>query len=145
MTTERAERSCWRDRFLAPTWLAGMVVAAGYGWLQGGVTPGLSMLALWVVVYPVLEEIVFRGLIQPALVQPTRGLRWGPVTLANGLTSILFAAMHLFSHPPHHATLVLWPSLLFGIFRDRSASVLPGMLLHVSWNAALLLSPLAWS
>jgi len=147
MTTRRI---WWRDSWLAPTWLAGMVVAAGYGWLQGGATPSLSVLALLVlatlvVVYPVLEEIVFRGLIQPALMKSTRGLHLGPLTLANGLTSILFATMHLLNHPPLHAALVLWPSLVFGIFRDRSASVLPGMLLHVSWNAAVLLSPWAWS
>lgn len=135
----------WRDRWLWPTWLGGLIIAAAYGWLQGGITPGLSVLALLVVAYPILEEIVFRGLIQPALATPTRGLRIGPLTLANGLTSILFAAMHLLNHPPLHAALVLLPSLVFGVFRDRSASVLPGMFLHVTWNAAVLLTPLAWS
>lgn len=134
----------WRDPWLGPTWLVGLIIAAAYGWLQGGVTPGLAVLALLVVVYPVLEEVVFRGLIQPALMTPTRGLNIGPLTLANVLTSILFAAMHLLNHPPLHAALVFLPSLVFGIFRDRSASVLPGMLLHVSWNAAVLLAPLAW-
>lgn len=145
MTTDKSDRIWWRDRWLAPIWLAGMVIAAAYGCLQGAVTPGLPALLLWVLAYPVLEEMVFRGLIQPALIKPTRGLRLGPVTLANGLSSILFAVMHLFQHPPLHAALVLLPSLVFGVFRDRSASVLPGMLLHVSWNAALLLSPLVWS
>ena len=120
-----------------------MFISAAYGWLQGGVTPGLVALALIVVMYPILEEIVFRGVIQTALMKPTRRLSIGPLTLANGLTSVLFAAMHLLDHPPLHAALVLLPSLVFGIFRDRSDSVLPGMLLHVSWNAALLLSPLA--
>jgi membrane protease YdiL (CAAX protease family) len=122
-----------------------MFIAAGYGWLQGAVTPGPAALALLVVVYPLLEEVVFRGLIQPALIKPTRGRGFGPLTLANGLTSVLFAAMHLLTHPPLHSAAVLLPSLVFGAFRDRSGSVLPGMLLHVSWNAALLLSPLAWS
>lgn len=135
----------WRDPWLWPVWLVGLLIASGYGWLQGGAPPAVATLVWVALVYPVLEEIVFRGLIQPALLAPTRGLRWGPITLANGLTSVLFAAMHLLNHPPWHAALVLLPALLFGLFRDRSGSILPGLLLHVSWNAAVLLAPWAVS
>ena len=135
----------WYDRWLWPTWFVGMLVATAYGWLTASVTPRFAVLALLVVAYPVLEEFVFRGLIQPALAGPTRGVHVGPLTLANGATSILFAAMHLLNHPPLHAALVLLPSLVFGVFRDRSASVLPGLLLHVSWNAAFFLTPLVFA
>lgn len=100
----------------------------------------LTTLALLILVYPVLEEVVFRGVIQPALLEVSQGRSVGPLTLANILTSGLFAAMHLINHLPLHAALVFLPSLLFGLFRDRSGSILPGMILHVSWNAAVFLA-----
>ncbi|TVS18018.1 MAG: JDVT-CTERM system CAAX-type protease [Gammaproteobacteria bacterium] len=130
----------WRDRWLPPVWLAGVLIAIGYGALQGGHMLPLTTLALLILVYPVLEEVVFRGVIQPALLEVSQGRSVGPLTLANILTSGLFAAMHLINHLPLHAALVFLPSLLFGLFRDRSGSILPGMILHVSWNAAVFLA-----
>lgn len=130
----------WRDSWLPPVWFAGALIAIGYGMLQGGEMLPLATLALLILVYPVLEEVVFRGVIQPTLLEVSQGRSVGPLTLANILTSGLFAAMHLINHPPLHAALVFLPSLLFGLFRDRSGSILPGMILHVSWNAAVFLA-----
>lgn len=140
MTTGQSSR-WWQDPWLPPIWFVGAIIAFGYGRLQGVALLDPLGLLLVILVYPVLEEIVFRGLIQPALAKPTRGAACGPLTLANVLTSLLFAAMHLLQHAPLHAGLVLLPSLIFGLFRDRSGSVAPGMLLHVGWNAAVFLGP----
>jgi membrane protease YdiL (CAAX protease family) len=87
-------------------------------------------------IYPVLEETVFRGGLQSALL--TRSVfrtRAGPVSLANVLTSIVFAAAHLFRQPPLWAALVLLPSLVFGWSRERYNSIVPSTLLHMIYNA----------
>ncbi len=120
-------------------WLA-LAAAAG-----GGANPGwvatdplrfLSLAAAW----PLLEEALFRGAIQPALARTAWGAReaWG-VTTANVATSVLFAAAHLATHAPEWAAAALAPSLVFGHFRDRYASVVPGALLHVFYNAGFFL------
>ncbi len=136
-----AVRTWWRDPWLAPVGLLGAVAAGAYGWLQGGAVPGLTALLLLVLAYPVLEEIVFRGVVQPFLFELTGGAGIGPLTYANILTSFAFSAMHLLNHTPLHAGLVWLPSLAFGWFRDRSGSILPGMVLHVGWNACVFLAP----
>jgi uncharacterized protein len=84
--------------------------------------------------YPVAEEIVFRGAIQPWLARRTGALRLGPVSLANGVTSLLFAALHFYSHPALWAAAVFIPSLLLGYFRERHASLWPPIALHVFFN-----------
>jgi len=88
-----------------------------------------------VLLWPVMEEVVFRGVLQPFITE----LRWGGLRLAgvtagNGVTSLLFAAAHLFSHLPSWAALVFIPSLLFGYFRDRHDSLLSPAVLHVTYN-----------
>jgi len=88
-----------------------------------------------VLLWPVMEEVVFRGALQPILT----GLRWGRLrlaglTAANVVTSLLFAVAHLFSHPPLWAALVVFPSLIFGYFSDRHDSLLPPVLMHVAYN-----------
>ena len=86
-------------------------------------------------IYPVLEEIVFRGLIQDYLNKRLNSRQLGPITIANLLTSIVFAAMHFFYHIPQWAAAVFIPSLLFGYFKDKYLSLAPPMLLHVYYNS----------
>ncbi|MCW8918996.1 MAG: JDVT-CTERM system glutamic-type intramembrane protease [Gammaproteobacteria bacterium] len=94
-----------------------------------------------VLLFPVLEEFLFRGLLQGAIARRYPA-RIGPVTHANLATSGLFALAHLFSHPPPWALATLLPSLIFGHFRDRHQQLLPSILLHVTYNGAYFL-PLA--
>lgn len=90
-------------------------------------------------IYPVLEEIVFRGGLQSALLARTMFRQHaGPVSLANVLTSIAFAAAHLFRQPPVWAALVLLPSLVFGWSRERYNSIVPSILLHMIYNAGFI-------
>jgi len=91
---------------------------------------------LLVLLYPVLEELVFRGLVQGELMRRSvfKQALLG-ITAANILTSLLFAAAHLFTHPPVMAAMVFFPSLIFGYFRDRfDGWLLPSILLHIYYN-----------
>src|SRR5690606_32736811 len=79
--------------------------------------------AMLVVVYPLLEETVFRGLLQPAIANRLPR-RWRLLSAANLLTSGIFASLHLFYKPPGWALLTFFPSLVFGYFRERHNSLI---------------------
>jgi len=91
---------------------------------------------LLTMLYPLLEETVFRGLIQGEMMHRTVcRQQFAGITLANILTSILFSLAHLLTHPPAMTALVLLPSLAFGYFRDRHEGwLLPAILLHIYYN-----------
>ncbi|MEJ2060231.1 MAG: JDVT-CTERM system glutamic-type intramembrane protease [Gammaproteobacteria bacterium] len=101
------------------------------------------LLALKLVLFfPLAEEIVFRGLIQDFLHTHLKH-QWGYLSAANLLTSLLFAALHLINHAPAWALLVIFPSLVFGYFRERHETLLTPVGLHIFYNAGyfLLLAP----
>jgi len=92
---------------------------------------------LLVLISPVLEELVFRGLLQGWLCQFQFGVRrFGFVSFANISTSILFSLLHLISHPWFWAVAVFIPSIIYGYFRDKYQSVIPAIILHVFYNSA---------
>lgn len=98
--------------------------------------PGLFLLPA--LVYPVLEEIAFRGLLQELVRDFVSKATLGPLTLANLLTSVLFAAAHFFYHAPVWAALVFFPSLVFGFFKERTGALTAPILLHAFYNAGFL-------
>jgi membrane protease YdiL (CAAX protease family) len=114
-------------------WFAGAIAAPANGaWIVADPLRFASLALAW----PLLEEWLFRGVIQPALA----ATRWGGraacgVTNANIATSVLFAAAHLVSHAPQWAAAAFVPSLVFGYFRDRYRSVAPSAALHVWYNS----------
>jgi len=87
-----------------------------------------------VFVIPIIEELVFRGLMQDICWRRLPASNLGPVSLANLVTSIVFVLMHMLYHPVLWAAGVLLPSLTFGYFKDRYQSVLPPTVLHVFYN-----------
>ena len=96
----------------------------------------VRIIILTVIWYPLLEEILFRGIIQNYLFNKP----WGSTTFvslsaANWLTSLLFVSAHFWYQPVIWATLVIIPSLAYGFFRDRFASIYPSILLHSFYNA----------
>jgi len=106
---------------------------------------GVVALASLILLQPLLEELLFRGLLQGWLLAwPWARRQLGGFTLANLVVTLLFTALHLISHPPLWAAGVLLPSLLYGYFRDRHDSVLPAIALHVFYNAGYFLLPLVW-
>ncbi len=85
--------------------------------------------------YPIVEEWIFRGFIQDFAHRRLKSWQLGPLSHANILTSLLFTGLHFFSHPPLWAAAVLVPSLIFGFFKDRSGSLGAPIALHVFYNA----------
>jgi len=108
--------------------------------LTAGSGSAAAALLLAIVVYPVLEEIVFRGALQGWLLslQPL-AVRWGGITAANVLTSVVFTGFHFIHQSPLWAAAVLPPALVFGWARDRYQSLTPCVVLHMFYNAGFLL------
>lgn len=92
-----------------------------------------------VLVYPALEEIVFRGLLQELAQEYISRRSLGPLSLANLLTSLVFTGFHFLNHAPLWAALVFFPSLVFGFFKDRHGNLTAPILLHGFYNAGFLL------
>lgn len=85
---------------------------------------------------PVIEELLFRGVIQGQFAKQKWGKRsWQGISNANLVTSVLFVAAHMIYSPPLAALSVMAPSLVFGYFRDYSNSVIPSIILHSAYNA----------
>jgi len=125
--TQAGIKYFWRDAQFGAALMAAPLVWGVMAWMfplgfQAGralFEPGPFLLLAGV--YPVLEELVFRGGLQGRLREISWGARrFGPLSLANVLTSIVFTALHFFVHPPLAAALVFAPSLVFGYFRDRT-------------------------
>ncbi|MFA9460377.1 JDVT-CTERM system glutamic-type intramembrane protease MrtJ [Thiohalorhabdus methylotrophus] len=95
--------------------------------------PGLFLsLAL---LYPVAEEVLFRGLLQEALARRLPTVPRGPLSSANLATSAAFSALHFPGHPPLWAAGVFLPSLLFGYFKDRYGRLSAPITLHATYNS----------
>ena len=86
-------------------------------------------------IYPVLEEIVFRGWLQDIARKRLTGPGIGPLSRANLVTSVVFTGLHFINHPPAWAAAVFIPSLTFGYFKDRTGGLAAPIGLHVFYNA----------
>ncbi|MFK7862355.1 MAG: JDVT-CTERM system glutamic-type intramembrane protease [Granulosicoccus sp.] len=130
------DRPFWLALSLGPLcWLAMFLLGVP---LRDGTPPWKSL--LWAaLLYPVLEEYVFRGGLQAELFKRTSfsHSKLG-VSIANVMTSVLFAAMHLISQPPIWAALVFVPSLVFGWMRDRYSHIYASIALHIVYNAGFI-------
>ena len=103
-------------------------------------------LVLFLLIAPVLEEIVFRGGLQEMLDRTAFGrlAPVGNVTVANVATSALFAAAHLASAPLWLAVAVFLPSLVLGRVKQLDPSLLPVVLLHAGYNGCYLCLAAGW-
>lgn len=142
-----------RWRWLADRHVLASIAAALPVWLVLGsaMDGGTAVLATWsawislVLVQPIAEELVFRGVMQGQLLRLGGSRRIGPLSLANLATTACFVALHLIAQPPTWALATAAPSLVLGHLRERTASVLPAMLVHAIYNAGFgLASLLAW-
>lgn len=139
---------------LRQAWLLALPV-----WGLMGLLPGLELrapanlvaLLSLVLLQPLLEELVFRGLLQGlALRWLSLGghtLRCGPFSVANLLVTAAFVAMHLGVQPLAWALAVAPPSLVLGHLREKYQRLGPVILTHAYYNAgfavtALLAGPL---
>lgn len=100
------------------------------------ITSGLWwQLLLFAGFYPLLEEWLFRGLLQPQLLRYRLAqTQFIGLSTANLLVTFFFVGAHFFVQPPVWALLVIFPSLIFGWFRDKYQSVVPAIVLHSFYN-----------
>ena len=91
---------------------------------------GLSLLLL-AVLAPLVEELVFRGLLYGWLAG-----RWGKI-VGWIVSSLAFAAAHT---EPAHSVLVCPLGLLFGWLRQRTDSLLPSLVAHIANNGLALIA-----
>lgn len=136
-----AQKTFWRDPLFYIALLAPLIF---WGFLYAQVQPPIDLgwplntpvrFLVVALLYPVVEEVVFRGLLQDLMHQRLKPWRLGPLTHANILTSLLFTALHFINHPPLWAASVLVPSLLFGFFKDRTGGLAAPISLHVFYNS----------
>ena len=126
--------------------MAAMPVWLGLGMAVGErmqVVAGWSAWISFVLVLPLVEELLFRGLLQGQLLRLSSARRMGPLTLANIWTTMGFVALHLPAQPLPWALAVAVPSLVFGHLRERFGSVFPAMLMHALYNTGFALTA-AW-
>lgn len=127
------------DKLFIAAFLAAIIFWLGFHLLGPSVGSSLfsfSPFILGVLVYPVLEEAAFRGWLQGKILDHKVGRKsYCQISLANLLTSLLFVVIHLFHHNLLWAMAVIVPSLVFGFFRERYQSILPGCLLHIWYNS----------
>ncbi len=88
-----------------------------------------------VLLYPFLEEVVFRGFLQSILLRWAICQRkWMGISVANLLASFIFSVTHLLYHSIFWSIVVYFPSIIFGYFRDKYQSIKPCIALHIFFN-----------
>jgi len=145
----RRPRPGFGDRQFLLLLAAGVATAAPLGWWTAPSAGAArwSLLLAVMVYYPVMEELLFRGALQGAL------LRYGcwsrrslaGISGANLITSAAFCTLHLVHQPAPWALAVFAPSLAFGYVRERQHSLLGSLVLHSMWNGSFFLARLASS
>lgn len=124
----------WAILAALPVWLA------GYLWFEPATDPAWPLnhprdLLFLGLVYPIVEELLFRGLLQGWLREWSSLRRnWLGLSGANLLTSAVFTGLHFIAHPPLAAAAVIAPSLIFGHFRDRHGNLRAPIVLHMYYN-----------
>jgi membrane protease YdiL (CAAX protease family) len=98
-------------------WLVKTLWGLGPQWLALALVPGFC------------EEVVFRGLIQPALIA-----RWGP-GWGVVMTAMVFCACHV---EPANVLAIFPLALALGFLAYRTNSLAPGIALHVGYNSWVL-------
>lgn len=81
-------------------------------------------------VAPVIEELVFRGLLF-AIFERAMGVRFAIAT-----TAVLFAGLHVpeYWHAWNHVLMILLVGAVFSMARGKSGTLTPSILLHVGYN-----------
>jgi membrane protease YdiL (CAAX protease family) len=93
-----------------------------------------------VVVAPVLEEAIFRGIVQSVLVETLgEGRRWAVVIFASGLFAFIHTGAVAWQALPGLFVL----GLALGWLYERSGSLWPAIVLHMAFNALNILLALA--
>jgi len=82
---------------------------------------------------PVLEELLFRGILQKFVKERLSGGLFA-VSYANILVSFIFAILHIPMWGVVHSVLVFLPSLIFGFLYDKTGKIYYSGILHMFYN-----------
>ena len=91
--------------------------------------------AFAVLIAPVVEEVVFRGLVF-AIIERTVGLKVAIVT-----TALLFAGLHVpeYWHAWNHLLMILLVGVVFSLARGVSGRLTPSIILHIGYNSLIMI------
>jgi membrane protease YdiL (CAAX protease family) len=87
-----------------------------------------------IAIAPVVEEVVFRGLLF-AILERVAGVR-----LAVLSTAILFAGLHIpeYWHAWNHMLMILLVGMVFSLARGLTGSLTPSIILHMGYNSLMM-------
>jgi membrane protease YdiL (CAAX protease family) len=97
-----------------------------------GTTTPVSLLPLLLVsvfVYPLTQELLFRGALQPRMIESLGRVRGILFTALLNAVAVSIAVFNPWAIAPTAAN-----ALLLGVLRETSGSLLPSLLLHVLWG-----------
>jgi len=92
----------------------------------------VMILVLLSVATPVIEELLFRGLILDSLSESYGS--WTSIFIS----SVIFAVLHFFSGPLSILN-AFWGGMIYGYVRMRTNSLWPSIFLHSMWNGHIVL------
>jgi membrane protease YdiL (CAAX protease family) len=131
-----ATKMFWLAILIAISFWAVLILTADYKANLSWVIDHPETLLWYVFLMPLIEELAFRGYLQEALNKKFIQMVIAPlnISLANVLTSVVFAILHLVTYQSAMAAATFFPSLVFGVAKDTYRSVLPGYLIHMLYN-----------
>lgn len=91
--------------------------------------PLLPLLLVSVFVYPLTQELLFRGALQPRMIESLGRVRGILFTALLNAVAVSIATFNPWAIAPTVAN-----ALLLGVLRETSGSLLPPLLLHVFWG-----------
>lgn len=92
----------------------------------------LALIVSAAVIAPVLEEIVFRGVLQTSLLKVFGGSRWSALVYS----AALFAIIHAWVVPWQSLFALFFLGLVFGYIYERTGSLYSAILCHALFNAS---------
>lgn len=97
-------------------------------------TAAIALAVFAVGIAPVVEEVVFRGLLF-AICERTLGLYSAVV-----ITAVLFATLHIPEYWPvwNHIVIIFAVGLVFSLARARTGALSPSILLHMGYNSLMI-------
>jgi len=97
-------------------------------------TASYAIGAFAISVAPVVEELVFRGLLF-AIFERAVGMRFAVIA-----TAVLFAGLHVQEYWPawHHMIMILVVGMVFSLARGMTGSLAPSIILHIGYNAFIM-------
>ena len=99
-----------------------------------------EMVVIFVIISPVVEEIVFRGGVLPYLLRHiVLNSSYWHISYANIITSLIFCSLHFINQSVISSVAIFIPSLIFGVFYQRYHHIAPSIILHSVYNTVFLI------